>query len=200
MNPIERCCAEGISTRPRSPSRAIAFCCSLLLLVALSLSIAPTAAQARIQQQTEKPGQVVYQARHTLKDNAGDAWQVIFYKRIQQETGTANTNLRLAGFPGAVEFLHPANLVITTARGDILNAPDRFADESPAPNIGEYQLNAVVNRLPSRGALEIMLPLKERSRVLPIPFPVILEWQNIIDESDVLARKTEFLAPAVSNG
>lgn len=187
MNEIESPCADPSTSSWRPSRRAIALGCAITLLFGIIFSIVPPAAEARLQQQTESPGQVVYQARHTLKDSQGDSWQVIFYKRVIQDENRTTVNLRLAAFPGAVEFLHPANLVMTTSRGDLLNAPDRFAEDAPALNVGEYQLNAVINRLPSRGDLELTLPLRERSRVLKIPYPVLLEWQNVIERDGTLA-------------
>ncbi|OAB62269.1 hypothetical protein AY599_04265 [Leptolyngbya valderiana BDU 20041] len=161
----------------------------LLAITTINLSANVPPAFARIQQQTEAPGQVVYQARHTLKDSKGDAWQVILYKRIKQTDNeiVATTNLRLAGFPDAVEFVHPDELKIETDRGQTLTAPDRFAEKNPAPNIGEYQLNAVVNQLPERGTLKLTLPVREGDRILQIPYPVILEWQDVLNETGGVA-------------
>lgn len=85
---------------------------------------------APIQEQTEAPGQVIYQTRHRLKDSLGNSWQVIFYKRVAESDETRNLNLRLAGFPGAVEFQHPQPLILTPSRGDKLEAADDFAEEA----------------------------------------------------------------------
>jgi len=157
------------------------FCSLLLLLGTLfsSLPTLPVAQAAPIRQQTEAPGQVVYQTRHTLKDSLGNTWQVIFYKRVE-DSEQSNLNLRLAGFPGAVEFQHPKPLKLTSSRGDSLEAADDFAENPPAPNIGEYDFRDLANRLPSRSSLELSLPLKERSATLQIPLPVVLEWQEVI--------------------
>ncbi|MBP0000853.1 MAG: DUF3122 domain-containing protein [Cyanobacteria bacterium SID2] len=163
----------------------------LLVISTASISLDTPSAFALVRHQTEAPGQVVYQARHTIKDNLGDAWQVIFYKRIKQDPETQDivqkTHLRLAGFPDAVEFKHPADLTISTERGDNLTVLDRFAEKSPAPNIGEYDLNAIVDRIPKRGALQLTLPLSDTPRTLPIPYPVILEWQDVLNETGVIA-------------
>jgi hypothetical protein len=156
--------------------------CGLLVLVGTLFSSLPTlsvAQAAPIRQQTEAPGQVVYQTRHTLKDSLGNTWQVIFYKRVE-DSQQRNLNLRLAGFPGAVEFQHPKPLRLTSSRGDTLEAADDFAEDPPGPNIGEYDFRDIANRLPSRSSLELSLPLKERSATLQIPLPVVLEWQDVI--------------------
>ncbi|MFO8038991.1 MAG: DUF3122 domain-containing protein [Sodalinema sp.] len=156
--------------------------CSLLLLLGTLVSSLPTlpvAQAAPIRQQTEAPGQVVYQTRHTLKDSLGNSWQVIFYKRVE-DSEQSNLNLRLAGFPGAVEFQHPQDLTLTTQRGETLEASDNFAGDPPAPNVGEYDFRDIANRLPSRSSLDLSLPLKERSATLQIPLPVVLEWQEVI--------------------
>ncbi|USR89960.1 DUF3122 domain-containing protein [Phormidium yuhuli AB48] len=168
---------------PQTLCQTLFILASLLILLAGPLYAVPSQSPAQaapIQEQTEAPGQVIYQTRHRLKDSLGNSWQVIFYKRVAESDETRNLNLRLAGFPGAVEFQHPQPLILTPSRGDKLEAADDFAEEAPAPNIGEYDMGAIANRLPSRGSLELTLPLKERPASLQIPLPVILEWQDIV--------------------
>nr|WP_286186860.1 DUF3122 domain-containing protein [Geitlerinema sp. P-1104] len=176
-------CDSRTCILPQTLRRTLFVLASLLILLGGPLYAVPSqslAQAAPIQQQTEAPGQVIYQTRHRLKDSLGNSWQVIFYKRVQEGEETRNLNLRLAGFPGAVEFQHPKPLILTTSRGETLEAADDFADEAPAPNIGEYDFRAIANRLPSRSSLELTLPLKERAASLQIPLPVVIEWQDIV--------------------
>jgi hypothetical protein len=55
-------------------------------------------ATAAIRQLEEAPGQIVYQARQTLKDQHGNSWQTIAFKRIRPN-GKTSFELRLVGFP-----------------------------------------------------------------------------------------------------
>ena len=130
---------------PQTLCQTLFILASLLILLAGPLYAVPSQSPAQaapIQEQTEAPGQVIYQTRHRLKDSLGNSWQVIFYKRVAESDETRNLNLRLAGFPGAVEFQHPQPLILTPSRGDKLEAADDFAEEAPAPNIGEYDMGA----------------------------------------------------------
>ena len=137
---------------------------------------APAPASARLQQQIEAPGQVLYQSRHQLRDSNRDTWQVVLFKRVENEL-TTDLDLRLVGFPGRTEFQHPQNLVL--AAGDLVwQAPDQFAIEAPAPNVGQFNLAEILPQLPSDGALELTLPATG-APTLKVPMPVIVEWQVV---------------------
>jgi hypothetical protein len=60
-------------------------------------------AEAAIQQLEEAPGQLLYQSRRSLKDQHGNRWQAIAFKRSRAD-GRAFVYLRLVGFPGVVEI------------------------------------------------------------------------------------------------
>ena len=80
-------------------------------------------ANAVIRQQQEAPGQMLYQSRHTLRDESGKSWQVVLFKRVKDDQ--INTvDLRLVGFPNQAVFLHPQNLEIITAQGKLLQAEE----------------------------------------------------------------------------
>ncbi len=150
----------------------------LLFLLGLgSFTAQPVAASLR--QMEEAPGQVLYQSRHTLRDNLGKSWQVVLYKRVK--AGETNSiNLRLVGFPGVDEFIHPQPLQMTTADGESLMAGDQFAAQSPAPNVGEYNLKEVLPQLSTNLPVKLSLPiLSKQSREIRVPPPVVLEWQDI---------------------
>ena len=89
-------------------------------------------------------------------------------------------DLRLVAFPGAVELAHPQALKITSRVGKVFLAADIFAAESPAPNVGEYDLKEILLNLPANQSATLTLPLeKEQTLSLSLPAPVILEWQTI---------------------
>jgi hypothetical protein len=150
----------------------------LLFLIGLgSFTAQPVAASLR--QMEEAPGQVLYQSRHTLRDSTGKSWQVVLYKRVK--AGSLDSiNLRLVGFPGVDQFTHPQPLQITTGDGEVLTAADSFAAQSPAPNVGEYNLKEVLPELPTNLPVRLLLPLlSNQSREIRVPPPVVLEWQDI---------------------
>jgi hypothetical protein len=70
-------------------------------------------------------------------------------------------------------------LTITTAKGEILVANDVFAQESPAANVGQYEVQDILPSLPVTEAIALSLPL-ENPRTLSIPTPVLLEWQSLL--------------------
>jgi len=138
---------------------------------------------ALISQQEEAPEQILYQARHNLRDETGRIWKVVLYQRTK--AGEINDiNLRLIGFPGSVEFSHPQPLTVKTNDGKTLEAGDRFAKKSPGGNVGEYNLKGIVSELPKNGGLSLSLPIKNQGRVdMKIPLAVILEWQEVLSRT-----------------
>jgi hypothetical protein len=116
---------------------------TLVLTVFLGLGIfmAPYAVAA-ISQLEEAPGQMVYQSRQSLKDQHGNSWQAIAFKRISPNDKTS-FELRLVGFPGVVEIDRSQPLLLTNSMGEELTAADNssliFTDLSdPEPNVGEH--------------------------------------------------------------
>jgi hypothetical protein len=61
----------------------------LAWVVTLNVAIAP--AQAAMRQLEEAPGQMVYQSRQTLKDQQGNSWQAIAFKRIRPDETDLST-------------------------------------------------------------------------------------------------------------
>lgn len=152
------------------------FCLVLLLFATASY---PQPGVAAIRQQEESSGQILYQSRHNLRDECGDPWQSILFKRIKEGQVT-QVDLRLVGFPDTTAFAHPQSLAIATRQGEIFRAGDRFAEKSPAPNVGQFDLQGIVSQLPASDSIELILPLTGGSnRSLIIPPSVVLEWQAI---------------------
>jgi uncharacterized membrane protein len=136
-------------------------------------------ANAAILKQQESPGQMLYQSRHTLRDDTGRAWQVVLFKRVKNEQ--VNTiDLRLVGFPNQAVFLHPKALEIITRQGRLFQAVDQFAENAPAPNVGEYNLQEILPKLSSTEQVQLNLPLADQERILTLPAPIILEWKALI--------------------
>jgi hypothetical protein len=151
----------------------------LIIIIFFTTTLAiPHSAEAIIRQQQETPEQVLYQSRHTLRDDTGNSWQVVLFKRMKN--GEVNEiDLRLVGFPGTVEFTHPQDLEII-GDGKVFQASDRFAESSPGLNVGQFDLKEILPQLLTQQTITLKLPLNKQSSTITVPFPVILEWQEII--------------------
>jgi hypothetical protein len=117
-----------------------------------------------------------YHSQQSLLDASGNAWQVVLFKQITPGQ-PIRFNLRLVGFPGIAELTHPQPLEISTASGQVLTAPDVFGEESPAPNVGQYNFTEVLSKLQT-GSLTLSVPLKSKETLcLKIPEFLVTEWQ-----------------------
>ena len=156
---------------------------AIVLLIFIGLNNFTTQpALASIRQMEEAPGQVLIQSRHTLKDDRGNSWQVVLFKRTKAD-GSSTIHLRLVDFPGLADFAHPQPLTITTDRGDSLKAEDVFAEKAPASNVGEFDLQNILSQLPVT-KLNLSLAMKGSSSIaLSIPSEVVLEWQSVAAQS-----------------
>ena len=153
----------------------------LLLFIGLN-SFTTHPAFASIRQMEEAPGQVLIQSRHTLKDDRGNSWQVVLFKRTKADS-SSTIHLRLVDFPGLADFAHPQPLKITTDRGDSLKAEDVFAEKAPAANVGEFDVQNILSELPIT-KLNLSLAMKGSSSItLSIPSEVVLEWQSVAVQS-----------------
>jgi hypothetical protein len=155
----------------------------LLLLGILTLYIflglggltAPTAIAAVNQSESTE---ILYRSFAKLNDQSGQVWQVVLFKQVYP--GQAQTvNLRLVGFPGSAELLHPQPLKITTATGKVLTAPDVFLDEAPAPTIGQYDFKDILPQL-SIEPLILSISAPKDTINISVPQSVVQEWQKII--------------------
>ncbi len=151
-----------------------------LLLGQFALTQQPAAAVLR--QHQDEPGIMRYHSQESLRDQSGNAWQVLLFKQITPGKPIL-FNLRLVGFPGIAEFTHPQPLEITTVEGQILIAVDVFAQGSPAPNVGQYNFTDVLTKLRENDSLTLSVPLKgEQTLSLKIPQPLVVEWQWLANE------------------
>ena len=153
---------------------------ALVLLILLGLGTFNSApAVATISTIEEAPGQILSQSRHQLRDDKGNVWQVILFKRVKGDD-SPSIHLRLVAFPGTANFAHPQPLKIITKNGNIFDIKDVFAEQAPADNVGEYNINNILGKLPNAAAIDISLVMKDNQIVeLKIPPEVILEWQII---------------------
>ncbi|PPS43296.1 DUF3122 domain-containing protein [Chroococcidiopsis sp. TS-821] len=126
----------------------------------------------------EAPGEILYRSQQRLQDSSGNSWQVILFKQVQSGQAPL-VNLRLVGFPGVAELIHPHPLQITTSTGEILTANDVFLVEAPAPTIGQYDVKNILPQLPAE-SLQLSLPLAgDRSIDISVPQFVVQEWQEV---------------------
>lgn len=147
--------------------------CLLVMIIGI-----PTPAWGIIRQQQEAPGEILYQSRHSLRDETQQTWQVVLFKRMK-EGKLEQVNLRLVGFPKTTKFRHPQTLTLHTQAGEVFQGRDDFAESAPAPNVGQYDMHEILPHLAEARQLELTLPLSPSSRQLNIPFPVLLEWQDL---------------------
>ncbi|HEY9628519.1 MAG TPA: DUF3122 domain-containing protein [Coleofasciculaceae cyanobacterium] len=157
---------------------AIVICASLIVWN-------PLPAFAAVTQIEEYPGQMLYQSRQKLADQAEKSWQVIAFKRVHPE-GSAAVSLRLVGFSNEVEFDHTQPLMLTTSMGKILTARDISNDisqDTPTPaNVGEYDIQPILPELQAEIPLRLTVATLTGSAIeLQIPSSVIQEWQTILD-------------------
>ncbi|MGI0480913.1 DUF3122 domain-containing protein [Geminocystis sp. CENA526] len=150
---------------------------SFLLIITINFSfINPSF--ATIKSPIEDNGGIVYQARNRLTDNDGNVWQLVLFKRL--ETGkNPEINLRLIAFPDSVNFIHPQELIVSTLNKEDIKAQDEFAEKAPNNSVGQYDFTEILPKIKDEKSIYLLLPLKEKSLSLKIPYPILLEWQEI---------------------
>ena len=152
------------------------FCCS-------SITICFPAA-AVLRQHHETLGELRYHVQNSLQDKQGMTWQVVLFPEYQSNLVT-KYHLRLVGFPGIAEFIHPQPLEIIMANGQVLNAADLLAVSSPAPNVGEFDLTHILPILPEKGSLTLSAILRGNHDLsLKIPESTIIEWQWLVTSNE----------------
>jgi len=143
-------------------------------------------AAAAIRQLEEAPGQVVYQSRQTLKDQHGNSWQAIAFKRILAD-GKTSFNLRLVGFPGLDEIDHSQPLTLTNSLGKTLSAADAsskiFTETTKSePNVAQYDLQPLLPQLLAEIPWKLKLSTSTGEAIsLSIPTSLVQEWQTVAD-------------------
>jgi hypothetical protein len=151
---------------------------SFMLVLFGSLKINCLPAAALLREHHESLGVIRYHAQSSLKDKQGYTWQVVLFPESVSDNEVTKYHLRLVGFPGIAEFIHPQPLEITTAKGRVLNATELITVSFPAPNVGEFDLTNVLPILPDKGSLKLSTILRgDRDLSLSIPESTLIEWQ-----------------------
>ncbi|HIK17005.1 MAG TPA: DUF3122 domain-containing protein [Leptolyngbyaceae cyanobacterium M33_DOE_097] len=153
------------------------------VLFGLGMLNTPSAAAA-IRAIEEAPGQIVYQARQTLKDQHGNSWQAIAFKRIGAD-GQIRFDLRLVGFPGVTEIDRSQPLTLSNSLGTTLTANEDSSGlftevTKPELNVGQYNLQPLLSKLRSELPLKATLPtLGNEAVTLSISPAFVQEWQAL---------------------
>lgn len=161
---------------------------AIVLAVLLGLGILnPPHAAAAIRQMEEAPGQVVYQSRQSLRDQHGNSWQTVAFKRVRPN-GNTSFELRLIGFPGVIEIDRAQPLTLRNSLGNTLFAADASSDifgesNRPEANVGQYNLQPLLSQLRAEIPLELTMPTINSEAVhLSIPSLLIEEWQAVANQ------------------
>ncbi|MGF1482710.1 MAG: DUF3122 domain-containing protein [Cyanophyceae cyanobacterium] len=157
----------------------------LLCLVVTLLSGTGSPALAVLRQHHSATG-LRYHVHHSLPDREGRAWQVLVFP---DNSDPRRYSLRLVGFPGLANFVHPAPLEIMTSTG-ILLASDRLVHSAPAPNVGQYDISNILTQLSSPESLQLLVPLQQKQLVLEIPPPILIEWQWLLEQSRTPGKRS----------
>lgn len=147
---------------------------SIALLCLLTAYSSP--AIASIHTYLEAADQVMWRSLQTLRDRSDQAWQVIFYKRVQAGQVT-DLHLRLVGFPGQVELLR-LPLSIATGTEVWLASRADTAPELPS-NAEEYDWRSIVPRITADIPLELTISARGRKIKLLVPPFVVKEWRQV---------------------
>lgn len=163
-------------------SRLILLSGLTLLFFCIPVNLFCPPAIAILREYQDAPGVMRYQSQHSLRDPAGYAWQIVLFRQFLPDR-SPQLIIRLVGFPGVVELAHPQALEITTNNGKLLTATDLFATESPAPNVGQYNLTEVISQIPQNSILKITVPLVGNQKItLAVPNSIVIEWQWLAKE------------------
>ena len=154
---------------------------TIFALIGLGILDTPNASAA-IRQLEESPNQMVYQARQSLKDQHGNTWQTIAFKRVRPD-GNSSFELRLVGFPNLVAIDHAQSLTLTNSLGKALTANDTSSNifkEGAQANVGQYDLQPLLSELQAEIPLKISLPtIKGDAISLSVPPSLVAEWQTV---------------------
>lgn len=157
---------------------------AVLLIVGVSL-VPVHPAIALIQEHQEAPGQVLYKSVWSLRDDHQHPWQAIVFKYTYPDR-QMDGYLRLVGFPGAVSLDHAQPLRLIYSPDREVRLPDESGPifkegRAPEPAVGQYNLQAVLDQLPTDRSLDIILPtLLDGEMQLHIPLWLVQEWQTVL--------------------
>ena len=154
---------------------------AIFALIGLGVLDMPSASAA-IRQIEEAPNQMVYQSRQSLKDQHGNTWQTVAFKRSRPD-GNSSFELRLVGFPDLVAINHTQPLTLTNSLGKTLTATDTSSNifkDGVQANVGQYDLQPLLSELQAEIPLKISLStLKGDAISLSVPPALVAEWQTV---------------------
>lgn len=155
---------------------------TIFALIGLGILDAPNASAA-IRQLEEAPNQMLYQVRQSLKDQHGNTWQTVAFKRVRPD-GNSSFELRLVGFPNLVALDHSQPMTLTNSLGKTFTAADTSSNifnEGSQPNVGQYDLQPLLSEMQAEIPLKISLPtLKGDAAInLSVPPSLVAEWQTV---------------------
>ena len=154
---------------------------TIFVLIGLGILDAPSASAA-IRQLEESPNQMVYQSRQSLKDQHGNTWQTVAFKRVRSD-GNSSFELRLVGFPDLVAIDHAQPPTLTNSLGKALTANDTSSNifkEGVQANVGQYDLQPLLSELQVEIPLKISLPTLQGDAIsLSVPPSLVEEWQTV---------------------
>jgi hypothetical protein len=151
---------------------------SLIALVsALAISAIPV--QAEVQMLKEGTNQILFQTRRQLKDENGQNWQAIAFKRVSG-IKPATFQLRLVVFPGRTEPIHPKPAILNI-EGASLSLPDiteHVGNPAAQPTgVSQYELPSAVTLLGKATSATLSLSMTNgQTAVLKLPKSVLNEW------------------------
>lgn len=156
----------------------------VVLAGGLTLNGAIAPAQAALRQLEEAPGQTVVQSRQTLKDQEGNTWQAIAFRRTTPD-GADSIYLRLVAFPGVATLDHSQPLRLKNFTGKTLRAADlsesMFTDETQSqPGSGQYDLGPILMELETAIPIRLIVATMEGPDiVLNVAPEMIAEWRSL---------------------
>jgi hypothetical protein len=154
-------------------------CLGLLLVLLLGLG-GQSPASATLLYTADSSGAVLVQSRWTLRDTERHSWQVIAFKRVEPDGREAGLVLRLVGFPGVVEIVHPQPIGFVDLKGQsqfAVDASDQISAHPPA-HVGQYDLQSVLLQLPFE-RLQLELPLQSGTTGIRVSPAMLEEWQTV---------------------
>lgn len=151
----------------------------LILLIGLTVLILPPEMEAiaTIHTHPETSDQITQRSLETLRDNSGQAWQLVFYKRVQADQ-PPQMHLRLVGFPARTALAHPQPLRLDLGNGEFWRAEDVTPDGF-GTNVGEYDLQSIMNRIDSNAPLRFKVALRDGEETLVVPPFMVREWRQV---------------------
>ncbi|MBE7380435.1 MAG: DUF3122 domain-containing protein [Leptolyngbya sp. SIO1E4] len=157
-----------------------------LLATVMLWATLPQVAQASLHTYRERPGQVTYRSRQSLRDYADRAWQAIAFKRLQGEV-LQGIYLRLVGFPGAVRVDRQQPIVLLAPTGQQWQLAWEVDPQTQAlpDSVGQYDLQPFLANLSHALPLEMQIPLDGMpvADVRIAPF-IVAEWLQVKTAND----------------